>query len=199
MSQEFLRSPFSRRDLFKLAAVGGLSLLAAPNLSRVSLHSLLAEKKIRWEDREWRKEEVISLAKSMMDESEFRDVVWAGYLLGGNQTGEASFSQATTLFADDQIKLVDVIFINLPRPAFDVQPPVGVVIDKSGPRFAAILKATDGEKTFSGPEKLTLKEIFINRESRKYYRDFLFKFFIAKEVMTVRATELVTEFLAGVK
>lgn len=184
----------NRRDFLKLATFG----LGAVATACLRDDKSQEESVIRRAEGKWTKEEVKSLAKSMMAEKEFKLIADAGQILFVNQEGEPSFSKVSPLFIDRPVQLITKA--SLPSYREDHGVTMKMHINEVGPEVRVSLDSkTNNEKLeLINRKNLAFESIEISAGDFEDKSNFLIKFAVAKEVYSIKAFDMVANYLDSV-
>lgn len=141
---------------------------------------------IRRKEGVWTDHEIEALAKSMMAETPYNDVAYAGQLLLNNLQGKPSFSLESDILSDSKLALVtDAKYDN----------PMAAVLTGDGQiiPFAIVPKNGGPKKNSSSPEKVRIDQILISGKIMGDKSDFMFKIVVAKEIYNAKATDMAVD------
>lgn len=138
----------------------------------------------------WSQNRAEELAQSMMAETQFNDISFAGSVLMGNLHGESTLSTFSKLYVDDPLRLITVEIIGT-NPK--VEMPMSAWDEQAGDKMDLELKAKNQKPTqkITGTTPLRrLAEIRFVREQLGIYSPFAVNFLTAKEIYNIKALDL---------
>lgn len=183
----------SRRTVLQIPVAVALSqLLAACGTRPSEPTGGFSESKIRRATGEWTAGDIQNLAQSMIEETQFGDIVQTGQVLLDNLNGKTSFSDMSPLFTNDSLKIATV---KSGRTRDGKQAPMTGTIGPIEPRSTVTLtpKSPGSTRfpTVSNFTRLRYESVTIGAEEMSGYSDFLFKFYMAKEIYNIKAFDMV--------
>ena len=154
------------------------------------------ESKLKRTVGEWTAADIQTLAESMIEETQFVDVVHAGSALLDNLNGKPSFPSMSPLFMGDKLRIVTV---NSATTSAGKRLPMISRIRPIDPRVTIALETkTPGYPNFpriSENTKLRFESLTIDATEMEGFSDFLFKLYIAKEIYNMEAFDMVSEYM----
>lgn len=130
----------------------------------------------------------------MIEETQFGDMVHAGTVLKDNINGKPSFSGMSPLFLNNKLKVVTV---NDFRTSTGKPAPMAASVKPMEPRVSVNLRPKSSESprffTVSNFTRLKYETLTIDAKQMSGLSDFLFKFYIAKEILNIKAFDMVAE------
>jgi len=140
----------------------------------------------------WTTHEVENVARLMLDERDFREIPYAGSLILKNTKGEKSFSEDHRLFVDSPLHIETGPLSNINEDWGKI----GATNIRETGSVARFVSDRVPPQESQNQTRFQLRRVIINPEASRDNSDFYIKFIIAKEVMNVRAFQMVADYIA---